>query len=1139
MTDRLLVDVSADGLVTVSTWLDGELPSLVGEPVELAWPLTGDELEDLRWYLEDYLCAPFGVYEQRGPQVASRLPEWGQRMFRALFSVEAARDAYVALRTRAVAAGAAARPEVVVRSAQPGWLGLPWELLSDPAQPSPMALDAAAVSRSLPTAQMGQAFSVGGERLRVLMVISRPLGTGDVGYRMIARPLLERLDAVRGAVELVVLRPPTVQALVDTLQAARAAGEPFQVVHFDGHGVLSGRRAGVGPPVSYDATERGMLVFEKPGGGADPVPAENVAQVLAVARVPVVVLNACQSGAIGKQLEAAVATRLLAGGASSVVAMAYSVYAVAAAEFMTAFYERLFAGDRVSDAVTAGRARLARNALRPSPKGKMPLSDWVVPVHYLRRDAHFPYLRERATGPRDGLSLDAALDRIRDRHAVDPRDPLAPREAFVGRDGQFYTLEVAVRLQRVVVLHGSGGTGKTELAKAFGRWWRDTGGVEHPELVIWHSFEPGVASFGLDGVLSTIGLQVYGVEFARLDAANRRGVVRDLLARHRVLVVFDNFESVHSMSDPTAATPPLDEADRVELTGFLAEVAATGPSAVIITSRSPETWLGDIRRIPVAGLNTEEASDYADQLLAPYPNAAPRRAQRVFGELMEWLDGHPLSMRLILPQLDTTDPVTLLAGLRGTTALPGGDDGGRTTSLPACITYSIAHLDPTTRQLLAAVCLFHGVTDAVVLGLFSQRPQVPGRFRDTSTEIWKQVLDHAAGVGLLTPLGAGMYGIHPALPSYLADQWRVEDPDTYAEQRAAADQALLDAHAALAAWLEKQIQTGDAALAFTIIDRQRRTLSQLLGTALDSGNWDRAGEIAGPLIRYWDARGLYIEARGWVDRACVVLEDPDGTPPNLATPAGALWLFLVGSEANRQQNAGQLDDAEYTYAQIRHTLLAQPTSPQQRSHLATCYHQLGMVAQLRGRLDDAEDWYQKSLTIKDDLGDRPDMASSYHQLGIVAQLRRRLDDAEDWYQKSLTIADELGDRPGMATSYHQLGMVAQDRGRLDDAEDWYQKSLTILEELGDRPGMAMSFGQLGLLAETVGRPQEALAWTVRCVSVFGEFPHPSTGPAPQHLARLTAALGVDVLRRCWLEVTGQEPPPAVISFIQPNQTKES
>ena len=145
------------------------------------------------------------------------------------------------------------------------------------------------------------------------MVISRPAGAADVGFRMIARPLLERLEAVRGRVDLVVLRPPTLDALAGTLAEAADAGEPFQVVHFDGHGVLGGRRAaGSGAPGMYrDPESEGVLVFQTADGGRDPVPASRVAQVLAAARVPVVVLNACQSGAVGKQLEAAVATRLL------------------------------------------------------------------------------------------------------------------------------------------------------------------------------------------------------------------------------------------------------------------------------------------------------------------------------------------------------------------------------------------------------------------------------------------------------------------------------------------------------------------------------------------------------------------------------------------------------------------------------------------------------------------------------------------------------------------------------------------------------------------------------------------------------------------------------------------------------------
>ena len=38
----------------------------------------------------------------------------------------------------------------------------------------------------------------------------------------------------------------------------------------------------------------------------------------------------------------------------------------------------LFAGDTVSAAVTAGRQRLFRHPGRPSPKGDLPLADWVV-----------------------------------------------------------------------------------------------------------------------------------------------------------------------------------------------------------------------------------------------------------------------------------------------------------------------------------------------------------------------------------------------------------------------------------------------------------------------------------------------------------------------------------------------------------------------------------------------------------------------------------------------------------------------------------------------------------------------------------------------------------------------------------------
>jgi hypothetical protein len=944
VVDRLLVDLGGDGTVTVGAWPEGGLLETVSRG-RLEWPLDEGALEDLRWYLEDYLRAPFGVWEDRGPQIQAQLAAWGEAVFASVFGHGPASDAYQRARRQEL--------ELVFRSADPRLLGLPWELMRD--QTGPVALNLAGVSRALPVSDLAQATAVPGGRLRVLMVISRPAGTGDIGYRMIARPLLERLDKVRGEVDLVVLRPPTLDALGSVLTEAVAAGDPFHVVHFDGHGALPDQTDGSGsadrPGIMPGSGAEGVLAFERSGGGSDYVAASKIAAVLAEAEVPVVVLNACQSGAVGKDVEAAVATRLLQERAAAVVAMAYSVYAFAAAEFMAVFYEHLFAGDTVSAAVSAGRRRLFQHDGRPSPKGDLPLPDWLVPVHYLRRDVSFP--RAQVSRPATDPSMEAPRDSLRtasagrDGEAAD----LDPAGVFVGRDNLFYQLEAAVRLRKVAVLHGPAGTGKTELAKAFGRWWRDTGGTDKPEWVLWHLFEPGVASFGLDRVITEIGLRAFGPDFARhnQDQDKRRDRVEKLLSAQRLLLIWDNFETVRSMPDTARATGPLNDNECATLKGFLARLAATGKSAVVITSRAAEGWLGPIARIDVGGLAPDEAIQYASKLLAPYPAAAHRRTKREFGELLQWLYGNPLSMRLVLPHLETTDPGELLAGLQGTAPLPGWDDGqdGQVTSLPASLGYSFAHLDPTHQRLLAAICLFQAIADYEVLEVFSSRDIVPQRFKGVSRQTWRAVLNAAAEAGLLARLGRGMYRIHPALPAYLAAQWRAEEGRDYEGQRADALQALLSAYATLGRWLWQQIDTGDAGFVYTLIGLQQYTMGHLLGYALDRHLWEEAQGIAGSVTRYWESRGLNAEADAWADRVRVAVEDIDGSPPGLDTAAGALWLFMVGAQAQRQRNSGRLDTAERTFHEILAMLQAQPTSPHLQQQIAVAYHQLANVAAVR------------------------------------------------------------------------------------------------------------------------------------------------------------------------------------------------
>ena len=100
------------------------------------------------------------------------------------------------------------------------------------------------------------------------------------------------------------------------------------------------------------------------------------------------------------------------------------------------------------------------------------------------------------------------------------------------------------------------------------------------------------------------------------------------------------------------------------------------------------------------------------------------------------------------------------------------------------------------------------------------------------------------------------------------------------------------------------------------------------------------------------------------------------------------------------------------------------------------------------------------------------------------------------------------------------------------AEDWYRRSLAISEELDNHLYMAGTMGQVGLLAEERGRLQEALVWMIRSVVLFDTFPHPATGPVPQHLARLVGQVGMATFAKSWLEVTGQALPGEIRHYVE-------
>ena len=104
---------------------------------------------------------------------------------------------------------------------------------------------------------------------------------------------------------------------------------------------------------------------------------------------------------------------------------------------------------------------------------------------------------------------------------------------------------------------------------------------------------------------------------------------------------------------------------------------------MIISSRTMEPWLGDVRRIQLGGLTPPEVAEMVEDLLGPCPRAEQSRQDRGFADLLAWLDGHPPSLRLLLPHLEHSSPSAPRGHLQGKTGqLPPGFVGVGRMSCP-------------------------------------------------------------------------------------------------------------------------------------------------------------------------------------------------------------------------------------------------------------------------------------------------------------------------------------------------------------------------------------------------------------------------------------------------------------------------
>ena len=357
-------------------WRDGAARRVA--VAEFGAVADGGDGERIRWYLEDYAEFPADPAPVIAAESEARLARAGTDLFGWVFGGGDAAGIWERVRGRL----GQVRVEV---DADPGaGAGLAWELLRDPGTDGAVALGAGAFVRTHLRAGDVVLPEPSGDRLRVLLVIARPGGGDDVPFRSVASRLVRGGAGQMDGLDLDVLRPATFARLSGVLHAAQAAGRPYHVVHFDGHGTWldladlgigpGGAGAGDGPsggvgvsssvygvsvagPVR--AGQHGYLLFEDPGSAENQqlVDGPALGRLLAATGVPVLVLNACRSawaeardapgdpaageGGGGEGLAGDVHARIRAygslaaevadAGVPGVVAMRYNVYVVTAA----------------------------------------------------------------------------------------------------------------------------------------------------------------------------------------------------------------------------------------------------------------------------------------------------------------------------------------------------------------------------------------------------------------------------------------------------------------------------------------------------------------------------------------------------------------------------------------------------------------------------------------------------------------------------------------------------------------------------------------------------------------------------------------------------------------------------------------
>lgn len=497
----------------------------------------------------------------------------------------------------------------------------------------------------------------------------------------------------------------TFAALENALDEARKAGKPFSVVHFDGHGVYH-PDLGLGMLCFEDASdaEQGLLKRKSELVGAD-----RLGALLLERRVPLCVLEACQSAQADAGVESSVAAGLLKAGVGSVVAMSHAVLVETAKRFTGAFYSSLAEGQRIGEAMNRATQflRNQRNRAGEHSDEVIELHDWMVPVLFQEPGGDIAFFAS-TTRPNE--------ESLRRQQAVRLGSlPDEPPHGFIGRERSLMSLHRLLRPKTAIALTGPGGQGKTALARTTARWFSD---IRQVERIAFVSVEHITA---LPAILDAIGTQLLpdyrAVIASGLGSAEQQHEkallpILGALQQRPILLVIDNLETL--LPAPDQPIPP----ETTTLLTLLERLRQSGQTRILLTSR--QALPPGLKHQPweVPRLSEREGTQLVRYIAMRQTHARLTAEQKGrVADLVKQVNGHARALVLLAPLvLEQGAALTLERVRQEMERLERLHPGERENSLLASVHLSLARLPAKEREQVKALGVFKAVVPLPTLG---------------------------------------------------------------------------------------------------------------------------------------------------------------------------------------------------------------------------------------------------------------------------------------------------------------------------------------------------------------------------------------------------------------------------------------